>query len=180
MQTEKGVNDYGMNTSERREKIFGIISHSSAPVSGSALAKECGVSRQIIVSDVAALKGKHDIIATSRGYILSRPPAVTRVLKLIHSDEEIEDELSTVVKNGGRLKDVFVWHKIYGKIEAPLEIRTMMDVAEYVESLKNGRSRPLKKVTYEYHYHTIEADSEEILDKVEKALDEKGFIVKDE
>ena len=73
-----------MNTSERREKIFDIISHSDAPVSGSALAKECGVSRQIIVSDVAALKEKHDIIATSRGYILSRPAAVTRVLKLIH------------------------------------------------------------------------------------------------
>lgn len=169
-----------MNTSERREKIFDIISHSDAPVSGSALAKECGISRQIIVSDVAALKEKHDIIATSRGYIMSRPAAVTRVLKLIHSDEEIEEELSAVVKNGGRVKDVFVWHKIYGKIEAPLVIRSMMDVAEYIESLRSGRSRPLKKVTYEYHYHTIEADSEETLDKVERALDEKGFLVREE
>lgn len=56
----------------------------------------------------------------------------------------------------------------------------MMDVAEYTESLKNGRSRPLKKVTYEYHYHTIEADSEETLDNVERALAEKGFVVKEE
>lgn len=169
-----------MNVSERRNRIVDIIENSADPVSGSLLAKECGVSRQVIVSDIAALKEKHNIIATSRGYIISKPPAAVRVLKLIHSDEEIEEELSTVVKNGGRIRDVFVWHKIYGKIEAPLEIKSMMDVAEYTESLKNGRSRPLKKVTYEYHYHTIEADSEETLDNVERALAEKGFVVKEE
>lgn len=168
-----------MNASGRREKIIKIMSERDEAVSGSFLAGECGVSRQVIVSDIAALKESYDIISTSRGYMLSKPAAVTRVLKLIHSDEEIGDELSTVVKNGGRLRDVFVWHKIYGKIEAPLEIRTMTDVAEYIESLKNGRSRPLKKVTYEYHYHTIEADSEEVLDRVEHALEEKGFVVRE-
>jgi transcriptional regulator of NAD metabolism len=169
-----------MNTSERRTKILNLMYQSSAPISGSVLARECGVSRQIIVSDIAALREKHSIIATSKGYICQKPKTAQRVLKLVHSDEEIEAELSTIVKNGGRVKDVFVWHKIYGKIEAPMEISTLMDIAEYIESLKTGRSRPLKKVTYEYHYHTIEANDEETLDKVEKALDEKGFLVKEE
>ena len=169
-----------MKTSERREKIINLISHSTAPVSGSALAKECGVSRQIIVSDVAFLKEKYDIIATNRGYIIQKPKGVERILKLHHSDDETEDELTTVVNSGGRVKDVFVWHKIYGKIEVPLGISTMLDVSEYIESLKNGRSRPLKKVTYDYHYHTIEADSEAILDNVEKALAEKGYLVRED
>lgn len=168
-----------MNTAERRKQLIRLLSQSVQPVSGAALAQECGVSRQIIVSDMAALKEEYPILATSRGYILSKPPAAVRVLKLVHTDEEIEDELSTVVQNGGRVRDVFVWHKIYGKIEAPLKIQTALDVADYMESLKSGRSRPLKNVTYEYHYHTIEADTEEILDQVEQALDKKGYLVRE-
>ena len=166
-----------MKASERREKILELISQSTVPVSGAQLADECGVSRQIIVSDIAALKKKNDIISTSRGYIINRPAPFTRVLKLVHSDEEIENEFAAVVSNGGRIKDVFVWHKIYGRIEAPLNIGTELDIAEYMESLKSGRSRLLKKITCEYHYHTIEADSEEVLDKVEKALDKCGYLV---
>lgn len=168
-----------MKTSERREKVLNLISQSAVPVSGAVLAKECGVSRQIIVSDISSLKEKYDIIATSRGYMLSKPKKSERILKLVHSDEEIEDELSTIVNHGGRVRDVFVWHKIYGKIEAPLGITTLLDISEYIESLKSGRSRPLKKVTYEYHYHTIEADNEAILDEVEKALDNKGYLVRE-
>ena len=60
-----------------------------------------------------------------------------------------------------------------------LKIQTALDVADYMESLKSGRSRPLKNVTYEYHYHTIEADTEEILDRVEQALDKKGYLVRE-
>ncbi len=168
-----------MNTAERRKQLIRLLSQSVQPVSGAALAQECGVSRQIIVSDMAALKEEYPILATSRGYIFSKPPAAVRVLKLVHTDEEIEDELSTVVQNGGRVRDVFVWHKIYGKIEAPLKIQTALDVTDYMESLKSGRSRPLKNVTYEYHYHTIEADTEEILDQVEQALDKKGYLVRE-
>ena len=169
-----------MNGDERRTKILNLISDSREPLSGSVLAGKMSVSRQIIVQDISKLKEQgNDIIATSRGYILSKVKASERILKLVHSDEEIEDELSTIVECGGRIKDVFVWHKIYGKIEAPLEIATAMDINEYIESLKNGRSRPLKKVTYEYHYHTIEADNEKILDDVEKALDDKGYLVRE-
>ena len=169
-----------MNTAERRLKILNLISVSSAPVSGSKLAQECGVSRQIIVSDIAALKSEYEIIATSKGYIINRPKPKQRVLKLVHSDEEIEDELMTVVKCQGIVKDVFIWHKIYGKIEAAMNISTEMDVAEYMISLKNGRSKPLKQVTNDYHYHTIEAEDVSVLDTIEKALDDKGYLVKDE
>lgn len=169
-----------MNTSERREKILDIITRSKVPVSGSALASECGVSRQIIVSDIAALKEKNDIIATSRGYVLQKPYAAQRVVKVVHTDDEIEDEFMTVINLGGKIRNVFVWHKIYGKIEAPLEIEKASDAAEYLESLKSGRSMPLKRVTSEYHYHLIEADSEKTLDKIEEALRNKKYLVEEQ
>ena len=36
----------------------------------------------------------------------------------------------------------------------------------------------LKNVTGGYHYHTIEAESEEILDDIQNELAEKGFLAK--
>lgn len=166
-----------MNTSQRRLEILEYISKSPVPVSGNALSEKFSVSRQIIVSDMAQLKAEgNDIIATSRGYVLHKPQ-VQRTLKVVHSDDEIEDELSSIVELGADVLNVFVWHKIYGKIEAPLNITSKRDVAEYMESLKNGRSSPLKKVTSEYHYHTLKAENEEILNNVERMLDKKGYLV---
>lgn len=166
-----------MNAEERRNRILDEIAASPAPVSGAALAKRFGVSRQIIVSDIAALKKNHEIISTHTGYML--PGLPSRVFKVVHSDEEIADELSTIVRSGGRVKDVFVWHRIYGRIEGALCISTLADVAEYMEALRAGRSRPLKKVTCEYHYHTVEARSEAVLDQVEAALAAKGYLVRE-
>lgn len=40
----------------RREKLLDILKNSSAPVSGSALARQLGVSRQVIVQDIALLR----------------------------------------------------------------------------------------------------------------------------
>lgn len=170
-----------MNSSERLKEILNKITNSSAPVSGSALARELGVSRQIIVKDIAALK-EHgaDIISTTKGYMLNRVPLPERVFKVVHKDDEIRTELETVINNGGTVKDVFVWHKIYGRLYAELNIRTIQDINEYIDSLKNGRSSPLKNVTSEYHYHTVSANSEATLDIIGGALEAVGFLVKDE
>lgn len=170
-----------MNSTERSNKILDIITNSVCPVSGSMLAKEFGVSRQIIVKDIASLKEQgSDIISTTKGYILNRPPMPERIFKVVHKDDEIRKELETIVNNNGIVRDVFVWHKIYGKIVAELNIKTIADVNEYIDSLKNGRSSPLKKVTNEYHYHTVCARSEQTLDGIENALKEIGFLVDDD
>ena len=56
---------------DRKTRIMEIISSSDKPVSASKIAKELGVSRQIIVGDVALLRASgEDITATPRGYIL--------------------------------------------------------------------------------------------------------------
>lgn len=168
------------NLDKRRNKILAFITNTQAPVSGSELSSMFGVSRQIIVSDISALKALgHDIISTNRGYILHKPQSI-RVVKVFHTDEEIGDELLSIAELGATVVDVFVWHKIYGKIEAALNISSKRDVNEYLKSLKSGRSGPLKKVTSDYHYHTLRADNEKILDDVEKMLDKKGYLVKEE
>ena len=62
-----------MDAAERRRKIQECLSESTAPVSATALAKKLGVSRQIIVGDVALLRASGtDILATPRGYASSR------------------------------------------------------------------------------------------------------------
>ena len=45
-----------------------------------------------------------------------------RVLKLRHTTEQTEDELSLIVELGGTVVDLFVWHKVYGKVSANLNI----------------------------------------------------------
>ena len=46
----------------------------------------------------------------------------------------------------------------------------------FMENITNGKSSLLKNVTSGYHYHTVKADSEDVLDRIESALQEKGFI----
>lgn len=45
-----------------------------------------------------------------------------------------------------------------------------------MENIRTGRSTPLLNVTSGYHFHHVAADQEEILDEIEAALREKGFL----
>ena len=73
--------------------------------------------------------------------------------------------------------DVFVWHKVYGKIEAKLNIFSRLHVKQFIEGVRIGESTELMNITGGYHYHTVRADSEEILDKIGDALGERNYIV---
>lgn len=100
-----------MSGSERRTEIIEQIQKNPAPVSGKNLAETYGVSRQVIVQDIALLRAAgYDVIATNRGYILNAPSKVSRVLKVCHSDECLEEELCTVVDMGGCVENVMVNH----------------------------------------------------------------------
>lgn len=91
-----------MSGKERREEILQRITNSKTPVSGAALAKSCEVSRQVIVQDIALIRAAgYDVIATNRGYICSSPVRETRVFEVNHTDEQMQDELNTIVDFGG-------------------------------------------------------------------------------
>lgn len=72
--------------------------------------------------------------------------------------------------------DVFVRHKLYGKISAQLNIFSPMHVKQFIKNVRGGKSSELMNITGGYHYHTVRADSEEILNKIETELSKRGYI----
>ncbi len=167
---------------ERRTEILKILKESQQAVSGSKLSKILGVSRQVIVTDMALLRAeRNDIIATSSGYIISREKESSglcqKIFKVSHTDDQIESELSAIVDLGGRVLDVFVEHKVYGTISAPLNISSKRDIQNFLADLKSGVSTQLKNITKNYHYHTIEARNEKVLDEIAASLQAMGFLI---
>ncbi len=168
-----------MNGEIRRNEIIRIIEASKSPVSGGSLADSLGVSRQIIVSDIALLRASgQNIISTHKGYIIKPSDChAETIVKVMHTDEEIFDELCTIVDFGGIVLDVFVRHKVYGTIRADLNIKSRKNIMDFLEDLKNGKSTPLKNITSNYHYHTIRAENHEILSLILSELEKKGYLI---
>ena len=165
---------------QRRNAIIAYLSSEKEPVSGAELSKKFSASRQIIVQDIAVLRAAgYDIISTHEGYIIKSSPLIERVFKVRHTSEQTEDELSCIVDLGGTVVDVFVWHKVYGKMSAQLNIFSRLHVKQFIEGVRTGKSIELMNITGGYHYHTVRADSEEILDKIEKALEKRGYIAQE-
>jgi transcriptional regulator of NAD metabolism len=164
---------------ERREQIIKILKASTKPIAGTDLAKQLDVSRQIVVQDMALIRANGmDVVATNRGYVLHVDKSVSRVFKVIHTDEQVEEELNLFVDYGGKVEDVFVYHKVYGVIKASLNIRSRRDVRKYMEGITSGKSTNLLNLTSNYHYHTITAEDEQTLDYIQEELQHKGFLAK--
>lgn len=162
----------------RRQEILRQIQESDTPISGTKLAQMCSVSRQVIVQDMAVLRASgYDIVSTYRGYICREDRKAERIFFVSHADEEIEEELNLIVDFGGMIKDVFIRHEVYGELKAVLDIHSRREVQEFLNEIKTGRSGPLKNITSGRHYHTVLADSEEILDAIEKELKDKMFLL---
>lgn len=167
-----------MKGKERRKEIVEIIMASEEPISGTVLSERLGVSRQIIVQDIAMLRAEgYDVLSTHQGYVITKGPFAERVFKLRHTSEQTEDELTTIVSMGGTVVNVFVWHKVYGKVEAGMNIFSKRGIEQFIEGIKSGKSSELMHITSGYHYHTVRAESERLLDEIEAKLDEKGYIV---
>ena len=167
-----------MKAAERRKAIINTLLCANAPISGSELAKQFDISRQIIVQDITVLKGLgYEILSTNQGYLMQKSPFAQRVFKVRHTTDQTEEELSCIVDLGGTVVDVFVWHKVYGKIEAQLNIFSHMHIKQFLEGVRTGQSTELMHVTGGYHYHTVRAESEAVLDRIEKELAQRDFIV---
>lgn len=77
-----------------------------------------------------------------------------------------------------RSLDVIIEHEIYGQITANLILENRRDVAEFCDRLKHFNAKPLNIIAGGTHYHTVEARSEVMLDNIECALREKGYLVR--
>ena len=144
---------------DRKTKIIEIISSSDKPVSASKIAKELGVSRQIIVGDVALLRASgEDITATPRGYILDTNRSNHYTIAVKHNNDQLEEELNTIVDLGGKVEDVIVEHPLYGEIKGNLHIYSRYDVSKFISAVKDN--------------------DEETLERIKEALDEKHILLK--
>ena len=155
-----------MNGEQRREKIIDILNSSSKPVSGVALASMLNVSRQVIVQDIALIRAS------------DKKNEHTRIFKVVHTEADVEAELNSIVDMGGWVKDVFVYHKVYGVIKADLNLHSRRDIKDYMAEIGNGKSNLLMNVTSGYHYHTVIAPDDDTLDIIQEKLDKLGFLAR--
>lgn len=165
----------------RRKKIEEILAKEDNPISATALAKEFGVSRQVIVQDIALLRATNrDILSTNKGYVLlgkQQHAKYRRILPVKHTDEQMREELYCIVDAGAKVLDVIIEHGVYGQISADLMIFSRRDVDEFIRKIFVDTTKPLKELTGDEHFHTIEAESEEVLDEVEAVLRKKGYLL---
>lgn len=174
-QNERG--DF-MKADDRRKEIVNLLIAKQNPISGSELSRQFSVSRQIIVQDISVLRAAgFEILSTHQGYVIHQTPLVQRVFKVYHTTERTEDELTLIVELGGMVVDVFVWHKVYGKVAAALNIFSKLHIQQFMEGVRSGKSTELMNITGGYHYHTVRAESEDVLNQIEQALKEKNYIV---
>ncbi len=169
-----------MDGEQRREEILKLLERETKPISGTYLSKHFKVSRQVIVQDVALLRASgYDILATARGYILNQDASnmLQRVIWVKHTHDEAEDELNTIIDNGGRVRNVIIMHPVYGEVVADLMIKTRREIKQFVEKLKETKASTLLSLTDGMHMHTIEASSKDELDIIEEELNTKGYLV---
>ena len=168
------------DTLERRKAIEQQLCSAQSPVTGGQLSAIYGVSRQVIVQDIAVLRaGGLEVEASAKGYLLKREevrPAC--VVACCHNGmEELCRELYTVVDMGACVLDIIVEHPVYGEIVGKLLVNSREDADQLVEKLSRPDAAPLSVVTGGVHLHTITASNQETLDKAVKALKEGGFAV---
>lgn len=165
-----------MRGEERRSALMDILRASVGPVSATALAEHLGVSRQIIVGDVALLRaGGENIAATPRGYICTRETcALRRTVACSHSAEQTGDELRIFVDNGCTVVDVIVEHPVYGQLVGALDLRSRYDVEEFLR--RSAGAAPLSSLTEGLHLHTLLCPDDAAIARVKNQLREKGFL----
>ena len=170
-----------MTGEERRTHILKRLQETDTPLSGTALAKEFHVSRQIIVQDIALMRAENNgIVSTNKGYLLRSQKTENtqpkRVFFVKHATEQVLEEFKIILELGGKILDGAVEHEHYGQICVDLLIETESDAEEFHNKLISCRDNPLKVLTDDCHYHTVCAPSEKLLDLIEGELRRKGFL----
>jgi len=171
-----------MNSKERREYIKNLLIKSKVAHKGQFLAEELGVTRQVIVKDIAITRAEGvNIIATPEGYLIPNEESnyVRRVIAVAHGRDDIYSELECIIKFGGVIEDVTVEHSLYGEIRAMLMLKTLMDIEKFTKKFKELNAEPLSSLTNGVHLHNIRADNEEIMESIIKELKDKNYLISD-
>ena len=170
-----------MTGEKRRSYIIEALSDATAPINATVFAEKLGVTRQIIVADIALLRASgHAIRAEHRGYVLDKPEqALVKKIVCKHSKEGVTDELYAIVDNGGKVLDVQVEHSVYSTISADLSVSSRYEVDEFVRLVSDTGASQLSDLTGGIHIHTISVKDEGMFQRICQKLDELGFLITD-
>ena len=171
-----------MNYQDRRSEILRMLSETDSTTSAAEFARHFGVTRQIIVSDIALLRANgHRIQASRRGYRLERSTETgqLRSIGCRHRSDQVLDEFYTVVDNGGSVVSVVVEHPIYGQFSADLNIDSRYDAQEFVQRHKTTRASQLSDLTGGLHIHMRRVPDEAAFQRIVRGLSDLGIIADD-
>ena len=172
-----------MNAAQRRECILTRLSGAQNPVSASALAAELGVSRQIVVGNVALMRaGGAPIDAPPRGYQLHpAEKGYTGILACGHrTEDEMRRELYTIVDQGGVAVDVAVETSLYGEIRANLNLASRYDVDTFLVQARSAPESLLRRMTGGVHLHTLRCPDRASFARIRAELDRQGLLYRRE
>ncbi len=163
----------------RRQKIINILEDSKEAISGTLLAEKLGVSRQVIVQDIALLRAScEEIVSTPRGYCIKEDTGkLTRRFRVRHSCDDLETELNIFVDAGGKVLDVIVENPVYGEIKGDLNLSSRRDVRKFMKKIQENQGVPLLTLADGIHQHTIEADNAEIMEEIHEDLERAGYLM---
>lgn len=166
-----------MDSKSRREEILKLLQISNEAIKGTKLAEKFGVTRQIIVKDIAIIRAQgNKVIATPDGYLFNKENTRFKaIIAVNHNEDKLKEELEIVVKYGGIIEDVIVDHPLYGEIRAYLKIKNLNDLMKFMNSFKINNAKPLSILTNGIHLHTISTETKEEMKYIESELREKGF-----
>lgn len=168
-----------MNYNERRDEILNILKDSDTYVNAATLAEKFGVTRQIIVSDIAIIRAAgYNIIATRKGYALNGKAVKNDLHSVVckHSEEQTAEEFYAVVDNGGVVVNVIVEHPLYGELSADLNIASRYDANEFIKREKKVGAIQLCNLTDGLHVHMLRVPDEAALERIKSELSALGVL----
>jgi len=170
-----------MKGNTRRRAIEKAITEARGPIKGSELSEEYGVSRQVIVQDIALLRAEGKaIIATPQGYLLPKKQKdnLQKTIVTRHKKEaDLKEELTLMVDLGVKIIDVIVEHPVYGEIRGNLNIQSRLDIDNFMMQLEDVEAKPLAELTDGVHMHTIEVPSDVVYEKLIRVLRKKNYLI---
>ena len=169
-----------MDAACRRQRIWEELRRTDHPISATALAERLGVSRQIIVGDVALLRAAGaEIAATPRGYMPRQShQGLLRTVACCHGAQEMETELNAIVDDMRRTYEQKPSKAPTAEQLAILQALKMRDSVskdELREALNAVKGCPLaERVVGELaakHHHVLGMERELTSDTVRRSLD---------
>lgn len=169
-----------MDAAARRASIMRIL-NSEKTVTGSSLASRLGVTRQVIVQDMAVLRAQGErFIATPRGYTVLRDTpgsGITRLFAVRHDREHTKDELYAMVDLGLEVVDVIVEHPVYGQLTGLLSVSNRSEVDQFIRTIDQTSAGLLSSLTNGVHLHTVKGRDKSQFEALEGALRAKGYLL---